>query len=93
MDPLAPQVLRRFLAFKYEPKESKQHKVDRLMRLIREKTGIGRGVAEDLADAVIRNRDLDRLAVQKNWPIQDGMIVGPQGTLSVDAVRAALLIS
>jgi len=90
VDPLAATVFRRFLAFKYEPKESKQSKVDRLMRLIREKTGIGRGPAEDIADAVIRNRDLDRLAFQKQWPMREGVIEGPQGTLGIDAVRAEL---
>lgn len=90
MNPITEAVYRRFLAFKYEPKESKQSKVDRLMRLIREKTGISRGAAEDIADAVIRNRDLERLSFQKHWPMQDGVIEGPQGTMSVDSVRAAL---
>jgi hypothetical protein len=92
MDPLASNVLRRFLAFKYKPKESKQSKVDRLMRLIREKTGISRGQAEDIADAIIRNRELDRLALQKNWPMYGGVIEGPSGTLSVEDIRVARLI-
>jgi hypothetical protein len=90
VDPLTSTVLRRFLAFKYEPKESKQSKVDRLMRFIREKTGIGRGPAEDIADAVIRNRDLERLALQKSWPMQGGVIEGPKGTLGIPAVQDEL---
>jgi len=90
VNPITEAVYRRFLAFKYQPKESKQSKVDRLMKLIREKTGIGRGPAEDIADAVIRNRDLERLALQKRWPMQDGVIEGPAGTMSVSEVQAQL---
>jgi len=55
-------------AFKYEPKESKQSKVKSLMRLITDSTGINRATAEDVANAIIRNRDLRSLAIQKNWP-------------------------
>jgi hypothetical protein len=88
--PTAANVVRRFLAFKYQPKESKKSKVDRLMKFIREETGVGRGVAEDIADAIIRGRDLDRLAVQKRWPLEDGVIEGPKGTLSVKDVEKQL---
>lgn len=77
-------------AFKYVPKEKKKSKVDRLTKLIREKTGLGRGTAEDIADAVVRGRNTDALAVQKKWPVEGGEIEGPKGTLSVQKVRDAL---
>lgn len=89
MPTIAERVARRF-AFKYEPKESKQNKVDRVMRFIREHTGVSRGVAEDIADAIVRNRDVPRLALQKGWPMEDGEIVGPQGALDVAKVRSLL---
>lgn len=89
MSTIAERVARRF-AFKYEPKESKQSKVDRLMRFIREHTGVSRGVSEDMADAIVRNRDVLRLAIQKGWPIEDGAIVGPQGALDVAKVRSVV---
>lgn len=50
------------------------------MRAILDHTGIARGVAEDIADAIIRNRDLVRLAIQKGWPVFEGLIEGPRGT-------------
>lgn len=90
MDPIAPNVARRFLALKYEPKESKQSKVDRLMRFIRDETGVSRGVATDLADAFVRGRDVSGLALQKGWPIEDDAIVGPQGTLDLSKLKSAL---
>ena len=77
-------------AFKYVPKEKKKSKVDRLTKLIREKTGLGRGTAEDIADAVVRGRNTDALAVQKKWPVEDGEIEGPKGTLSIQKVRDQL---
>jgi len=95
----AQRVVDRFLAerskyrvaFKYEPKESKQSKVRRLMRMISDYTGIGRGVAEDIADAIIRNRNLLALAVQKNWPMnEEGMIEGPHGAVFVNEIRATI---
>lgn len=88
MPTIAERVARRFLTFKYEPKEKKQSKVDRLMRVIREKTGVSRGVSEDIADAIVRGREVARLAIQKGWPIQDDEIVGPNGTLTLTEVRA-----
>lgn len=78
------------LAFKYQPKESKKAKVKRLTDFIRAQTGVGRGVAEDMADAVIRKRDLKALAYQKKWPVGDGKIVGPKGGLSFKDVEAEL---
>lgn len=90
MASIAERVARRFNAFKFEPKEKKQSKVDRIMRVIREKTGVSRGVAEDIADALVRGRDVPRLAIQKGWPIEEGSIIGPEGTLDVAELRATL---
>lgn len=87
---LSERVVRRFIAFKYEPKENKKSKVDRLMRYIRDETGVSRGVATDIANAIVRNREVDRLAIQKGWPVERGVITGPQGTLAVDKVRTKL---
>lgn len=85
------KLYRDLTAFRYEPKESKQSKIRRLMRMISDYTGIGRRIAEDIADAIIRNRNLLALAVQKNWPMnEEGMIEGPHGILSVDEIRAAI---
>jgi hypothetical protein len=84
------KLYRDLAAFRYEPKESKQSKVRRLMRMILDYTGIGRRVAEDIADAILRNRDLLGLAVQKNWPMNEGIIQGPLGEIPVEEVRAAL---
>jgi len=78
------------LAFKYQPKESKKSKVDRLMRLITDQTGIGRGVAKDIADAIIRGRDVLRLAIQKGWPVVEGAIEGPRGTYQLNEAMAAV---
>ena len=87
---LPDRIVRRFLAFKYQTKESKKNKIDRLAKLIRERTGISKGLAEDIADAVIRKRDLPRLALQKGWPLEDGEITGSRGSLQVSEVEAAL---
>lgn len=76
-------------AFRYEPKESKKSKIDRLRNFISKATGVGRRVAEDIADAVIRNRDLLRLAVQKGWPMnEEGFIEGVHGALHINEVKA-----
>ncbi len=66
-------------AYKFVPKEKKQHKVDRLADIIRKHTGLSKGQAEAIADAHVRGRDVDGLAVQKSWPIQNGIIHGPNG--------------
>lgn len=84
----ASQVARRFLAFKYEPKEKKTSKVERLMKAIREATGLSRSVSEDIADAIVRNREVERLAVQKSWPLNEGVIEGPSGSIKLDELRA-----
>jgi hypothetical protein len=60
------------------------------MRLITDETGIARRVAEDIADAVLRGRNLAGLALQKRWPMVDGIIEGPRGTFPVEEVVAAL---
>lgn len=81
----------RRVAFRYEQKESKKHKVDRLAKAIREAIGISKGVAADIADAVVRGRDLDALAVQKGWPINDrGEVEGSRGSLSFGRIRLLL---
>jgi len=82
----ARRVALRF-AFKYVPKEKKKAKVDRLTKVIREKTGIGRGTAADIADAIVRNRDVERLARQKSWPVEGDTIEGPKGTMTFQAIR------
>lgn len=85
MDPIARRVAERF-SFKYVPKEKKQHKVDRLMKAIRDATGVSRGIAEDIADAIVRKRNLSALAVQKNWPVENGVVEGPSGTLDLSTL-------
>jgi hypothetical protein len=82
MDPLARKVARRY-AFKYQHKEKKQHKVDRLLKTIRDATGISKGVATDIADAIVRGREVERLAIQKGWPLQEGVLEGPNGTIEL----------
>lgn len=89
MDPLARRVFERY-AFKYAPKETKEHKVDRLTKRLREETGLSRGVAEDIADAIIRGRDVERLALQKNWPFSDGAFEGPQGSVRLQDLKSSL---
>lgn len=87
MDPLVPRVVRRFLSFKH--KETKANKVDRLSKQIREATGLSRGQSEDIADAIVRGREVERLALQKSWPIQGGVIEGPKGTLDLKELDAS----
>lgn len=79
------------VAFRYQQKETKKGKVGRVSRAIREATGISKGKADDIADALVRNRDVERLAVQKKWPVNDeGEISGDRGTLSFDEARRFL---
>lgn len=80
MDPLAHRVA---LRFRDQRGESKQHKVQRIWRFIREITGLGRGMAEDIANALVRGRDVEGLAHQKRWPLEGGMLTGPGGSLSL----------
>jgi len=85
MDPLARRVALRW-AFKYVPKEKKEHKVERVRDMIREQTGLSKGQSEAIADAYIRGRDVERLALQKNWPIENGTVTGPSGSLELTAL-------
>jgi len=87
VDPVAEKV-----AFKYVQKETKKTQANRLSRIIREATGISRGKADDVANALIRSsRDLGTLAYQKNWPVNEkGDIEGPRGSLSFDEARRFL---
>lgn len=84
MDPLARRVANRFLrSFKYVPKETKEHKVERVRDLIRQHTGLSKSMAEAIADAHVRGREVERLALQKSWPIESGAIHGPHGTFEL----------
>jgi hypothetical protein len=78
------------MAFKYQPKETKQHKVERVGECIRDTTGISKGTAFAIADAFVRGRDVNALSVQKNWPIERGAIVGPKGNMLVSELDALL---
>lgn len=82
MDSIARRVALRW-AFKYVPKETKQHKVERARDAIREHTGLSKGQAEAIADAYVRGRDVDRLAIQRNWPVEQGVVTGPSGTFDL----------
>lgn len=77
------------VAFRYQKKETKKHKIERLKEVIRSATGLGKGLAEDIADAIVRGREVVRLAIQKGWPIEDGKIVGPRGSLDLAMAKTA----
>lgn len=83
MDPLSPRVVRRYLSFKYVPKETKEHKIEKVRDLIRQHTGLSKTQAEAIADAHVRGREVERLALQKSWPIEHGSIHGPAGSLEL----------
>jgi len=85
VDPLVLRVAAR-VSFKYEPKETKEHKVEKLRDSIRNSTGLSRGMSEAIADAIVRGREVERLALQKNWPIEDGSIIGPSGSLPLQGL-------
>lgn len=85
MDPLARRVALRW-AFKYQPKEKKEHKVERVRDMIREQTGLSKGQSEAMADAYVRGRDMARLSIQKNWPIENGIIQGPNGSVELTSL-------
>ncbi len=81
------RVVSRFLSGKFEYKETKQHKVEKIRDAIRAATGIMKGIAEDIADAIVRKRDLDALGRQKSWPVNEaGVVVGPKGTFDPKSV-------
>jgi hypothetical protein len=85
MDPLARRVALRW-AFKYVPKEKKQHRVERVRDLIRQNTGLSKTLAEGIADAFVRGRDVNGLSVQKSWPIQNSIVHGPNGKFDLESV-------
>jgi hypothetical protein len=78
------------LAFKYEPKETKQHKAERVGDSIRETTGLQKGLSNAIADAFVRGRDISLLATPKDWPIERGVIVGPKGKMPVSELDSLL---
>jgi hypothetical protein len=92
MGSITARVVQRYLkeAFKYQPKEKKENKVKRLVQMIREETGLSSGQAKDIASAVVRGRDIDALALQKGWPIEDGVIEGPKGHVPVKKIEEAV---
>jgi hypothetical protein len=77
-------------AFKYEPKETKQHKAERVGDKIREATGLQKGTAFAIAEAHVRGRNVNSLAVQKDWPIEQGVIIGPKGEMPVSELSSLL---
>lgn len=85
-DPIVVRVAARY-AFRHQPRETKEHKVDRLKKIIRDATGLSGGMSEQIADAIVRGREIDRLAIQKGWPIEDGVIEGDNGALEVSKIR------
>lgn len=87
MGRLAETIVRRFLAFKYEQKEKKQHRVERFTQTIRDATGISKGQAEDIADAFVRGREVNRLALQKGWPLENFVVTGPEGTFDLQTLQ------
>lgn len=88
---MAQRVATRF-ALKFVPKETKQTKVDRLTKFIREKTELSGGMAKDIADTIVRSsRNIEDLAANKGWPIERGVITGPDGKqIEVQEVRRQL---
>jgi hypothetical protein len=86
---IAARVAARY-AFKHEPKEKKQSKVDRITKMLRDTTGLSRGVAESIADALVRGRDVEGLAIQKGWPLEDSVVTGPDGTSTLSKLRDAV---
>ena len=75
-------------AFKYVPKETKQHKAERVSQYIRDVTGLQKGTAYAIADAFVRGRDVNRLSVPKGWPVEEGVITGPNGSMPVFALQS-----
>ncbi len=50
-------------------KEKKSGIAERMSLILREHMGMGRGLAADVADALVRGRDLPALARQKGWDL------------------------
>jgi len=85
-DPMVARVAKRFQDIRQETKKTR---MNRIVKRLREETGISREKAEDIADAVLRNRDLDTLARQKSWPMYEGTVEGPRGSIPVMELRIA----
>ena len=84
MDPLARKVA---LRFRDQRGPSKKTRVRDLAHHIHETTGVSGGVSVQIADAFVRGRDVERLAIGKRWPIQNGVIEGPDGNLALNALQ------
>ena len=65
-------------------KETKQNKVKKMTKIIKDVTGLSKGVSEAIADAIVRGRDVVRLALQKDWPIDADIITGPTGSIDLN---------
>jgi len=78
------------MTFKYQPKETKQHKAERTGEYLRDVTGLQKGTAFAIADAFVRGRDVNLLATPKGWPIEQGIITGPKGEMPVTALSSLL---
>ena len=82
------RIIARYLqAFKFENKEKKEHKVDRFLKELRDATGISKSQAADIADAYVRGREVNRLAIQKGWPLEDFVVTGPEGTFDLRKLK------
>lgn len=89
---LARRIVARLIEAKpyVKDKETKEHKAEKLADKIRDATGISKGMAENIADAIVRGREVLRLALQKSWPIsEDGTIEGPKGSLELKDLSMA----
>jgi hypothetical protein len=85
MDSIARRVAKRF---RDQRGPSKSTLMSRIVEHIREATGIGRGVAEGIAKALVRSgRDINQLAVMKGWPIDGDTLIGPRGSIQLDELR------
>lgn len=83
-DPLVSKVASRWAKFK----ETKETKVERVKKIIRDATGLSGGKSEQIADAIVRGREVERLAIQKGWPIEDGVIHGDGGSIALSDIAA-----
>ena len=94
-DPMVARVVCRFAARQAGYNEKPATKKDRIAEMIRKVTGIGKGIAWDIADALVRKhgdvREILRLALQKAWPVEEGagghpILRGSSGTLDLAEV-------
>jgi len=66
------------------PKRKKDSLKAEMAEVIRKITGLSLSVSGKIADAVVRKRDLDRLALQQDWPVEDGQLTGDKGSIALD---------